>query len=174
MNLLYVAVDPSLCTHYSTGKAYPHEMYPFTNNIDEVPNFTTCTNDKERAAAKTTHVILLKTQNNSSNMNTMLINSLLSLILTAFKLLYNQEQMMNPNRVFWQCFDWFVIKYGCTLAEERKNNWMAMAANWHPLMGFEVLTLRLFCGITFVSLSGHPITDQDTINIGVWVLNHMS
>jgi hypothetical protein len=46
-----------------------------------------------------------------------------------------------------------------------------MAANWHPSMGFEVLTLRLFGGITFASLSGHIITDKDTVNINVHVLN---
>ncbi len=48
-----------------------------------------------------------------------------------------------------------------------------MATSWHPSMGFEVLTLRLFCGITFASLSGCPITDKDTVYIGVCVLNHM-
>jgi hypothetical protein len=49
---------------------------------------------------------------------------------------------------------------------------MAMAADWHPLMGFEVLTLHLFWSVTFASLSGHPITDKDTVNIGVCILNH--
>jgi hypothetical protein len=110
-------------------------------------------------------------QNNVVNMNAALINTLLSLIPTAFKLFYKQEQMMNPNTVFRQCFDWFVIKYRHTLAKDRKANWMAMAANWHPLMGFEVVTLCLFCGITFASLSGHPITDKDTVDIGVGILN---
>jgi hypothetical protein len=60
MNLLYVAVDPSLYTHYSTGKAYPHAVYPFPNKVNEVPNFTACTNDNECTAAKITHAILLK------------------------------------------------------------------------------------------------------------------
>jgi hypothetical protein len=46
-----------------------------------------------------------------------------------------------------------------------------MAADWHPSMGFEVLTSRLFRGVTFASLSGHPITDKDTVDIGVHVLN---
>ncbi len=46
-----------------------------------------------------------------------------------------------------------------------------MAANWHPSMGFEVLTLHLFRGITFASLFEHPITDKDTINIGICILN---
>jgi hypothetical protein len=35
-------------------------MYPFPNNIDEVPNFTACTNNNECAAAKIIHTILLK------------------------------------------------------------------------------------------------------------------
>jgi hypothetical protein len=38
-------------------------------------------------------------------------------------------------------------------------------------MGFEVLTSRLFRGITSASLSGHPITGKDTVDIGVRVLN---
>ncbi len=104
-------------------------------------------------------------------MNATLIDTLLGLIPTAFKLLYEQEWMMDPNAVFHQCFDWFVTKYGHTSAEDREANRMAMAADWHPSMGFEVLTSRLFRGVTFVSLSGHPITDKDTVDIGVRVLN---
>jgi hypothetical protein len=107
------------------------------------------------------------------NMNAMLINTILSLILMAFKLLYEQERMMNPNAVFEQCFNWFIIKYGHTSAEDCKTNWMAIAANWHPSMGFEVLTLHLFCCVTFASLSGHPYTDKDTVDISVRVLNRM-
>jgi hypothetical protein len=51
---------------------------------------------------------------------------------------------------------------------------MAMAAGWHPSMGFKVLTSRLFRGVTFASLSGHPITNKDTVDIGVHVLNSTS
>jgi hypothetical protein len=105
-------------------------------------------------------------------MNAAFINTLLSLIPTAFKLLYEQERMMNPKAVFQQCFDWFVIKYGCILAKDCETNWMVMATNWHPWMGFEVLTLCPFWGITFASLSGHPIMDKDTVDINVRVLNH--
>jgi hypothetical protein len=54
-------------------------MYPFPNNVDDVSNFTACTND---------------------NMNAVLINTLLSLILMAFKLLCKQEGMLDPNTVF--------------------------------------------------------------------------
>jgi hypothetical protein len=69
-------------------------------------------------------------------------------------------------------FDWFVKKNGCILAKDRKTNRMAIAANWHPLMGFEVITSHLFCSITFTSLSGHPIMDKDTVDIGMHVLHH--
>ncbi len=78
---------------------------------------------------------------------------------------------MDPNAVFCQCFDLFVINYGRTLAEDHETNRTAMAADWHHSMGFEVLTLRLFHGITFTSLSGHTITNNHTVNIGIRVLN---
>ena len=171
MNLLYVAVDPGLYTHYSAGEAYPTNDYPFPPDVDEVPDFRACNTDNDRAAAKITHAILLKTRNDVVNMNAALIDTLLSLIPSAFKLLYEQERMMDPNAVFRQCFNWFVAKYGRTSAEDRETNRTAMAADWHPSMGFEVLTSRLFRGVTFASLSGHPITDKDTVDIGVRVLN---
>ncbi len=61
MNLLYVAVDPFLYTHYSASKVNPHNIYPFPDNINEVPNYTACTNNNICTAAKIMHTILLKT-----------------------------------------------------------------------------------------------------------------
>ena len=87
MNLLYVAVDPGLYTHYSAGEAYPANDYPFPNDVEEVPSFSACNNDNNRATAKITHAVLLKTRNDLVNMNATLINTLLSLIPTAFKVL---------------------------------------------------------------------------------------
>ncbi len=156
MNLRYVTVDPGLYTHYSAGEAYPANDYPFPNDVDEVPNFR-CNNDNDHAAAKITHTILLKMRNDIVNMNAALTNTLLGLVPMAFKLLYEQERMMDPNAVFRQCFGWFVTKYGRTSAKDCEANHTAMTAGWHPSMGFEVLTLCLFPGVTFASLSGHPI-----------------
>jgi hypothetical protein len=97
MNLLYVAVDPSLYTHYSAGKAYPQDMYPFPDNVDEVPCFTACTNNNKRPTAK---IAGNSTQNVQQRHQHEFIDTLLSLILAAFKLLYKQERMMDPNAVF--------------------------------------------------------------------------
>ncbi len=166
MELLLVRVH-LVCTRFG---GFQH---PFPEKVDEVPNFIACTINKECAAPKVTHTILLRMCNDFVNMNTTLINTLLSLIPAAFKLLYEQEWMMNPNAVFQQCFDWFVIKYGCTSAKDRGTNQRAMAADWHPLMGFDLLALCLFHGVTFKSLSGHLIMDKDTINIGMCILNCM-
>ena len=55
MNLLYVVVDPGLYTHYFTGEAYPTNDYPFPAKVNEVPDFSVCNNDNDRAAAKMTH-----------------------------------------------------------------------------------------------------------------------
>ncbi len=67
-----------------------------------MPDFSACTNDNDRATAKITHAILLKTRNDVINMNTVLIDTILSLIPSAFKILYEQERMMDPNAVFRQ------------------------------------------------------------------------
>ena len=78
---------------------------------------------------------------------------------------------MDTNTVFCQCFDWFFVKYRHRLAEDCKTNQTTMAADWHPSMRCEVLTLCLFPGVTIASLSGHPITNKDTVNIGVHILD---
>ena len=105
MNLLYIVVDPNLYLHYSAGEGYPVGSYPFPTDVDEVPDFSACTTNNDRAGAKITHAILLKTCNDAVNMNAALIDTLLSLISSAFKILYEQELIMNPNAVFCQCFN---------------------------------------------------------------------
>ena len=40
MNLLYVAIDDMLYSHYSSGEAYPIADYPFPPEPDNVPDYT--------------------------------------------------------------------------------------------------------------------------------------
>ncbi len=113
----------------------------------------------------------LKKRNEVVNMNAMLIDSFLELIPVAFKQSYKQKRAEDPNAVFREMFDWFVFKYGHTLAEDRKANCTMMASEWHPSMGFELLAACLFHGATFANLAKYPINDDGIVNIGIHVLN---
>ena len=79
--------------------------------------------------------------------------------------------MENPNSVFCKMFAWFVTKYGRTSAEDCAANCNAMALDWHPLQGFELLVARLFRGATFANLAKYPIPDDNIVDIGIRVLH---
>jgi hypothetical protein len=123
-SVVYV-VDPYFFTYYSANKAYLTGDYLFPADVNDLLEFKDYTNDNKHAAMKIMHWIKLKGQNNVINMKAMLVNLFLGLISNAIKLLYKQDGMMNPNASF--CFDWFVEKYSCMLAEDREANRTAMA-----------------------------------------------
>ena len=85
MNLLYVAIDDTLYSHYSSGEAYPIANYPFPPKPDNVPDYTGAVNTNQRAAIKTTQSLAQKRRNDVVNMNTALIDAFLNLIPVAFK-----------------------------------------------------------------------------------------
>jgi hypothetical protein len=60
MNLLYIAINPILYGHYSSGEAYPHADYPFPNNVTNVLDYSGCTDTNEHANLKVTHGMALK------------------------------------------------------------------------------------------------------------------
>ncbi len=68
-------------------------------------------------------------------------------------------------------FAWFVAKYGCTSADDREANCTAMAVEWHPSQGFELLVARLFRGATFANLAKHPNPNDGIVDIGVCVIH---
>jgi hypothetical protein len=144
MNLLYVAINPTLCGHYSGGKAYPDADYPCPTEVADVPNYSGCTDTNDRANVKVTHGMALKQHNNVINMNSTLIDAFPDLVPVAFKQSYKQIQMENPNSVFCKMFAWFVAKYGHTSADDREANHTAMALEWHPSQGFELLVAHLY------------------------------
>ena len=137
-----------------------------------MPNYTGAINANARAAIKTTHAMAQKRCNDVINMNTALSDAFLDLIPVAFKQSYEQIRMENPNLVFREMFAWFVTKYERTSAEDPAANRNAMALDWHPLQGFELLVARLFRGATFANLAKYPIPDDDIVNIGIRVLHH--
>jgi hypothetical protein len=116
MNLLYVAIDPTLYEHYSGGKAYPNADYPFPPKVVNLPNYSGCTDTKDCANIKVIHSMALKQCNNVINMNSDLIDLFLNLLLVAFKQSYEQILMKNPNFLFCKIFTWFIVKYNCGIS----------------------------------------------------------
>ncbi len=85
MILLYIAIDPTLYSHYSTGEAYPDADYLPPPEIADVPNYSGCANTNDHTNIKVTHGMALKQRNDVINMNSALLDAFLNLILVAFK-----------------------------------------------------------------------------------------
>ncbi len=60
VNLLFVAINPTLYGHYSGSKAYPDAEYPFPLEVVDVPNYSGCTDTNNCANIKVTHGMALK------------------------------------------------------------------------------------------------------------------
>jgi hypothetical protein len=168
MNLLYVTVNPDLYKHYACNEAYPVDCYPFPANVPDMPDYAGTIDLNDHATRKCTHGMALKKRNDIINMNVALINAFLDLIPVAFKQAYEQKRMEDPNAISRKMFDWFVFKYGRTLAEDRKANRTVVASEWHPSMGFELLAAPLFCR---ANLAKYPINDDDIVDIDIRVLH---
>jgi hypothetical protein len=72
-----------------------------------------------------------------------------------------------PNTVFLHMFDWFIKKYGVTMAEEREENRQRMAADWQPTDGFKQLVTRLFLGASYASAARYLMEERDINDIGL-------
>lgn len=59
MNLLYVAVPPTVYAHY-TVEPYPVGMYPYPPRPTDAPNFVGAHGSNEREARKVTHALETK------------------------------------------------------------------------------------------------------------------
>jgi hypothetical protein len=68
-------------------------------------------------------------------------------------------------------FGRFVMKYGCTSADNCKANHTAMALEWHLSQGFELLVERLLWGAMFANLTKHPLPNDDIVDIGICVFH---
>jgi hypothetical protein len=86
-----------------------------------------------------------------NTMNAALSDVFLANLPKAICKMYEPICMKQPNTVFLHMFDWFITKYGKTMAKDREDNWQRIAADWHPSDGFEPLATRLFIGASYAS-----------------------
>jgi hypothetical protein len=173
MNLLFCAAP---CNVYAflTTEAYPNTFAPFPPKVADVPDYTACTNNNDRAMAKATHARDKKTRADIVTMNTALTNVFLKAMLAQVRASFQQCCLRKPNIVFVDLFLWFVKQYGTTTAEDRKANQQCMATNWHLAKGFDALILRLFTGAAFASSAGCKMNDVNIVDIGLCIIKQWS
>ncbi len=171
MNLLYVAVPPSVYAHY-TAEPYPVDMYPYPPRPTDAPVFIGAADNNDREARKIAHAIDVKRYTDVQNMNTTLIDTFLTLLPPQAKLAYEAIRIMNPNAVFREAFTWFLEKYGTTQAIERKQNLDSMTMPWTPTDGFDALVHRLFLASTFATCAEHPLQDHQILDAAVIVIQN--
>jgi hypothetical protein len=128
MNMLFCAASPGLYSFFTT-EAYPKTFFPFPDEVDAVPDFSTCNSDNKRETLKATNARNRKTRADIVTMNAALSDVFLTNLPKAICETYEPICMKQPNTVFLHMFDWFITKYGKTTTEDREENWQQMAAD---------------------------------------------
>jgi hypothetical protein len=169
MNMLFCAASPGLYS-FITTKAYPASFFPFPIEVDTILDFSSCTTDNERKTLKATNARDRKMRADIVTMNAALSDIFLANLPKAICKTYEPIRMKQPNTVFLHMFDWFIMKYGKTMAKDCKDNWQRMAADWHPSDGFKPLATRLLIDASYASAARYPMDDCDVIDIGLHVI----
>ena len=108
MNMLFCAASPGLYSFFTT-EAYPSTYFPFPNEVDAVPDFSTCTSDSERETLKATNTCDRKTRANIVTMNAALSDDFLTNLPKAIRETYEPICMKQLNMVFLHMVDWFIM-----------------------------------------------------------------
>ncbi len=150
MNLLFCAAPCGIYA-FLTIEAYPNAFVPFPPKVPNVPDYTACVDNNDRATVRAMHARDKKTQADIIMMNPALANVFLEAMSSQVCASFQQRRHCKPNIVVIDLFLWFVNQYGKTTAEDCKANWQRMAADWHPTNGFDALILCLFTGAAYTS-----------------------
>jgi hypothetical protein len=121
MNMLFCAASPGLYSFFTT-ETYPSTFFPFPNEVDAVPDFSTCNLDNEQETLKATNARDQKTRADIVTMNAALSNVFLANLPKAIRQTYEPICMKQPITVFLHMFNWFIEKYGKTTTEDREDN----------------------------------------------------
>jgi hypothetical protein len=167
--MLFCAAAPDLYAFF-TKEAYPKEFFPFPKEVEGVPDFKNCTDDNQRETLKLMHALAKKTRADIVIMNASLLDVFLDNLPKLICNGYNPIRMGLPNTVFLHMFDWFIKKYGVTMAGKREENQQQMDADCQPIDGFEQLVTRLFLGASYASAARYPMEEHDIMDIGLRVI----
>jgi hypothetical protein len=102
--MLFLAASPDLYLYF-TNETYPSSYFPFPKEVDDIPDFFTCTSDNECKRLQATHARNQKTQADIVTINAALSNVFLANLPKAICETYEPIHMKQPNTVFLHMFD---------------------------------------------------------------------
>jgi hypothetical protein len=155
---------------FLTTEAYPDAFAPFPPKVPNIPNYTVCIDDNNRATVRVTQTQDNKMQADTITMNTALANVFLKAMLSPMHASFQQWHLCKPNTVFVDLLLWFVNQYGKTTAKDCEANRQRMAANWHPTNRFNALILHLFTRAAYARSAGFRMNNIDIVNIGLRII----
>jgi hypothetical protein len=105
MNLLFCACPVDIYGFF-TSETYPDATYtPIPAVVDDVPDYTACTNKNKCSTVKARHAILSTTCADIITMNVTLVNVFLNLLSSSVRASYQQRHFQQPNVIFVELFD---------------------------------------------------------------------
>jgi hypothetical protein len=169
MNLLFCAC-PRPIYGFFMADAYPDAFAPIPPAVDEVPDYTNCSDENDRATTCAKPALNRKTRADIITMNAALTDIFLDAISVGVYAAFQQRHLREPNIVFVDMFEWFAQHYSTTTLEDCDAKRQRMAADWHPGNGFDALTLRLFTGAAYTNATGYPIVNPDIVDIRIRII----
>jgi hypothetical protein len=121
MNLLFCAAP---CDVYAflSSEAYLDAFAPLPPEVPNMPDFTACIDNNDRATVRATHARDKKTRSDIVTMNTALADVILEAMSSQVRASFQQRRLHKLNIVFLDLFLWFVEQYGKSTAKDRKAN----------------------------------------------------
>jgi hypothetical protein len=169
MNLLFCACPRNIYGFF-TADLYPTNFAPFLPMVDKVLDYTGCVDENERASKHAKHALDKKTRADIVTMNAALTDVFFDALSLQVCTSFQQHCLRELNIVFVDMFEWFVRHYGKTTAKDRDANMQRMAADWHPVDGFDTLVLHLFTGVAYAGCTGYTMANRDIVNIGLRII----
>ena len=142
--------------------AYPDAFAPISPAVDEVLDYTNCSDKNDHTTTRAKHALNRKTRAGIITMNAALTNVFIDAVLVGGRAAFQQRRLCEPDM-----FEWFTQHYGTTMVEDRYANCHRMAADWHPSNGFNALTLCFFTGVAYANATGYPIVNGNIVDIGI-------
>jgi hypothetical protein len=107
MNLLFCTC-PKEVYGFFIADAYPTNYAPYPPVVDEVPDYTQCTDDNDCATVRAKHALNKKMRANIVTMNAILAGVFLDALSLQVRPAFQQRRLRKPNIGFVDMFLWFV------------------------------------------------------------------